>query len=282
MMSNIPHHNERCVMKTIPRVVLASLLVFGLTFGSSLALAGESASNQDRGGQHRLLNAELRAKLERVEDKLKDHRENHDQGGVTGSLGALQSDVASLKSQLAALASNEASLLSQLNAANSQIALLTSQISALQTSGGSGGTNPVITALAKYVTVDPNMINGVKGPHVIFTGVNVHVRSGSGFTGDNGAPLGLGNLIVGYNEGPPLPPADPTNGRTGSHNIVGGTLNAFTSAGGIVLGSGNWTQNMFSSVLGGEMNQAQGLGSSILGGRGSTISSSDQTLPPMP
>jgi len=264
MMSTIPHHNERWVMKTIPRVLLATLLVCGLSAVSSLALG------QD--GQHRLLNPELRAKLERVEDKLKDRREHH-----YNPLEALQADVASLKSQLAGLVSSNASLSSQLSAANSQIAFLTSQISALQTSGGSGGTtNPALTALAKYVTVDPNPINGVKGPHVIFSGVNLHVRSGSGSTGDNGTPLGLGNLIVGYNEGPH---PDPTSGRNGSHNIVGGTLNAFTSTGGVVLGSQNWIQGGSSTILGGEGNLAQGLASSILGGRSNWTGSSDQTVP---
>jgi hypothetical protein len=265
MMSTIPHHNERWVMNAIYRMFLASVLGCGLTAVSSLALAKDSAPKQDQNGQHRLLNAELRAKLERVEDKLRDHRERHhnNQGGVSGSLEALQADVASLKSQL--------------SAANSQIALLTSQINALQASGGSGGsTNPALTALAKYVTVDPNVINGVKGPHVIFSGVNLHVRSGSGSTGDNGTPTGLGNLIVGYNEGPH---PDPTSGRNGSHNIVSGTLNAFTATGGIVFGNQNWIQSGYSTILGGEGNLAQGLGSSILGGRANWAGSVDQTVP---
>jgi hypothetical protein len=265
-------------MKHIYRVFLASVLVCGLTAVSSLALAKDSGPKQDQNGQHRLLNAELRAKLERIEDKFRDHRErhHHDQGGTSGSVESLQADVASLKSQLATMSSNEASLLSQLNAANSQISLLTSRISALEANGGSGGsTNPALTALAKYVTVDPNVINGVKGPHVIFSGVNLHVRSGSGSTGDNGTPTGLGNLIVGYNEGPH---PDPTSGRNGSHNIVGGSLNAFTATGGIVFGNQNWVQAGFSSILGGEGNLAQGLGSSILGGRANWAGSSDQTV----
>lgn len=270
MMSNIPHHNERWFMKTTLRVVLASLLVCGLMAVSSLALATGSGSNQDRNGQHRLLSAELRAKLERVKDKLKEYREHHhNQGGNSGPLEALQADVASLKSQLATLADAEASLLSQLSD-------LTSRLSALETNGGSGGTNPALTALAKYVTVDPNPINGVKGPHVIFSGVNLHVRSGSGSTGDNGAPMGLGNLIVGYNEGPH---PDPTSGRNGSHNIVAGTLNAFTSTGGLVMGNQNWIQGAYSTILGGEGNQAQGLASSILGGRSNWTGSTDQTAP---
>ncbi len=54
-----------------------------------------------------------------------------------------------------------------------------------------------LTALSQYPTVDPNPINGLDGPRVILAGVNLHVRSGSGSTGDNGTPTGLGNLIVG-------------------------------------------------------------------------------------
>jgi hypothetical protein len=264
MMSTIPHHNERCVMNAISRVFLASLLVCGLTAVPSLALAKDNGSKHDRNGQHRLLNAELRAKLERIQDKLRDHRSHHhNQSGLPGSLEALQAEIAGLKSQL--------------QAANSQISVLTSRISALEASGGSGGsTNPALTELAKYVTVDPNVVNGVKGPHVIFSGVNLHVRSGSGSTGDNGTPTGLGNLIVGYNEGPH---PDPTSGRNGSHNIVGGTLNAFTSSGGMVFGNQNWIQSGSASILGGQGNLAQGLGSSILGGRANWTGSPDQTVP---
>jgi hypothetical protein len=255
-------------------VFLASVLVCGLSAVSTLALAKDSAPNQDRGGQHRLLSAELRAKLERIQDKLRDHRErhHHNQGGTSGSLEALQADLNGVKSQLATLAD----AVSQMSLLFSQMSLLNDRISALETGGGSGGANPALTALAKYVTVDPNVINGVKGPHVIFSGVNLHVRSGSGSTGDNGTPTGLGNLIVGYNEGPH---PDPTSGRNGSHNIVGGSLNAFTATGGIVFGNQNWAQAGFSSILGGEGNLAQGLGSSILGGRANWTGSPDQTVP---
>jgi hypothetical protein len=254
-------------MNAIYRVFLASVLVCGLTAVSSLAQAKDSAPKQDQNGQHRLLNAELRAKLERIQDKLREHRErhHHNQGGTSGSLEALQADLNGVKSQLAALAD-----------AVSQMSLLNDRISALETGGGSGGANPALTALAKYVTVDPNPINGVKGPHVIFSGVNLHIRSGSGSTGDNGTPLGLGNLIVGYNEGPH---PDPTSGRNGSHNIVSGTLNAFTATGGIVFGNQNWIQSGYSTILGGEGNLAQGLGSSILGGRANWTGSPDQTVP---
>jgi hypothetical protein len=86
----------------------------------------------------------------------------------------------------------------------------------------------------------------------------------------------LGNLIVGYNEGPH---PDPSSSRIGSHNFVGGTLNAFTSSGGVVFGNQNWIQAGSSSILGGQSNLAQGLGSTILGGRANWTGSSDQTVP---
>ena len=82
---------------------------------------------------------------------------------------------------------------------------------------GASGSNGADSPLIPYVTVDTGKINGLDGPHIIFgkegTGVNVHVRDGSG--GTDGAVNGLGNLIVGYNE-------DSGDTRSGSHNLVVG------------------------------------------------------------
>ena len=61
-------------------------------------------------------------------------------------------------------------------------------------------TNPVLTDLAKYVKIEPGVVNGVKGPHVIFSGVNLHVESGSGTTADAGAPTGGTGIVVDGNE----------------------------------------------------------------------------------
>jgi len=110
-----------------------------------------------------------------------------------------------------------------------------------------------------HVTVDTDDMNGLKGPHVIFTGVNVHVRSGSGRTDDPGN--GLGNLIVGYNEdvfGNP---------RTGSHNMVVGAGHGYSSWGGFVAGVGNTISGPCASVSGGAENTAGGFASSVGGGR---------------
>ena len=104
------------------------------------------------------------------------------------------------------------------------------------------------------------------------SGLNVQVVNGSGKT--YGTTNGLGNLIVGYNElGNP-------NGddRTGSHNIVTGQENSFSSYGGLVAGQGNTVSDAWSSVSGGRQNTASGIWSSVSGGAGNTASGADASI----
>jgi hypothetical protein len=117
-------------------------------------------------------------------------------------------------------------------------------------------------ALSQYVKVDTKEIPGMIGPHILITGANVHVRSGSGFTNDNGTPTGLGNLIIGYNENT-MP--TPILVRNGSHNLVGGGMNSFSSVGGIVFGYQNTISGPYANVVGGSVNLAQGLNSTVYG-----------------
>ena len=123
----------------------------------------------------------------------------------------LQAQVTELQTGVTALGNTNSTLLAALQTAQSQITTLQTKVAALEAagSGGAGGAS-----FAKYITVDPNPINGVNGPHLIFTGVNVHIRSGSGVTDDGGNPSGLGNLILGYNEVDPANPAQ-RNGTDG-------------------------------------------------------------------
>jgi hypothetical protein len=125
------------------------------------------------------------------------------------------------------------------------------------------------------VKVEPNMLNGVIGPHVIFYGVNVHVQSGSNTTDDAGAPTGLGNLIIGYNEGP-WPSG---SSRNGSHNIVGGMRNAFSSSGGLVFGVQNYVAGKYGAVLAGRENTVTNTaeGSSILGNQDRELTTANRT-----
>jgi len=113
------------------------------------------------------------------------------------------------------------------------------------------------------------------------TGVNVRIVNGLGAT--NGYPAnpastdpmlttsnGLGNLIIGYNE-----PATPFSDRTGSHNLVFGRDNDFTSYGGFVGGLSNKLSAPFASVTGGQSNEASGLLAAICGGRQNLASGMD-------
>jgi hypothetical protein len=147
-------------------------------------------------------------------------------GGIPARIAALEKEVASLKTQLAAVQSNKALL------------------------------------LGSYVTVDPNAENGVAGPNIVFTGANIHIVDGSGATDDHGGTaLGLGNLVIGYDEN------DLNFSRTGSHNLVAGTNNGFSSIGGFVAGRSNRIAGVFASVSGGSDNVAGGFAASVSGGR---------------
>jgi hypothetical protein len=121
--------------------------------------------------------------------------------------------------------------------------------------------------LEKYVTIDTTPINGVAGPHILITGANVHIRSGAEATDDRlsagGRLTGLGNLIIGYNE---PNSTGPVTVRTGSHNLVGGSFNSFSSTGGLVFGLRNTLSGPYAAILSGEANTASGTNASVLGG----------------
>jgi len=101
-----------------------------------------------------------------------------------------------------------------------------------------------------------------------FEGMNVQIVNGSGTTY---SATGTGNLIIGYNEtrrNPQdcYPPVDCGNRRSGSHNLVGGSGNNYTSFGGMIVGIFNEASAPFASISGGALNNSSGLFSSISGG----------------
>ncbi len=97
------------------------------------------------------------------------------------------------------------------------------------------------------------------GDDITISGANVHIVSGSGTT--DGAVNGLGNLIVGYNE-----LRGSSDDRTGSHNIVVGKEQNYSSYGGLVAGLFNTISGPYASVSGGYYNEATGDSSSVSGG----------------
>ena len=161
-----------------------------------------------------------------------------------------------------------------------QIAALQSQISALQTTVADQAVliadlSTRDAAQAAQITTLQGQVSdlapklqyvSVSGTEMFITGANLHLLSGSGAT--DGAKNGLGNLIVGYNE----LRNDETDDRTGSHNIVVGKLQSYSSYGGLVAGVHNTISGIFSSVSGGQANIASGNVSSVSGGVVNTAS----------
>jgi hypothetical protein len=175
--------------------------------------------------------------------------------GLKSAVTTLQGAVTSLQGQVSALQSQD-------TAQNASIATLQGQVLTLQNNGAQ--------ALAPYVSVNPNAIAGLAGPHVIFTGVNVHVRSGSGSSIDT--LTGLGNLVVGYNE------RSFGQTRSGAHNLIVGREHEFSSHGGFVAGVANTISAPSASVSGGFNNTASGENASVSGGLQNTASSNEDSV----
>jgi hypothetical protein len=124
-----------------------------------------------------------------------------------------------------------------------------------------------LQSLTRYITTGIDL-NGF--PAMFVTGCNVWVQDGSGSTSDGGAALtGLGNLIIGYNASS-LGTNPRGDIRTGSHNLIVGDGNTYTSYGGVVFGYGNSSLAASATVTGGAFNTASGGDSSVSGGSYST------------
>jgi trimeric autotransporter adhesin len=114
---------------------------------------------------------------------------------------------------------------------------------------------------------------------ITISGANLHIVNGLGATDTTN---GLGNLIVGYNE-PRLPHTCPvlvpcTDARTGSHNVIVGRAQNFTSFGGLVVAQFNTMSGPWASVSGGIGNTASGVNASVSGGSLNTASGVDGSV----
>ena len=181
---------------------------------------------------------------------------------------------------------NDKGVRAEITSLQATVSALQRQVNTLQAQLAVVQSNHAL-ALGPFVSVDPNPEIGVKGPNITFTGANIHIVSGSGATGDNGAPRGLGNLIIGYDEDPqsyvdtspfdnlPLSPLI-AGDRGGSHNLVIGAANRFTQAAksGLVVGTANTIESYGASVTGGAGNTVTFYGSSVSGGFSNTAAGS--------
>jgi hypothetical protein len=194
-------------------------------------------------------------------------------------LRAARQQLAALRKQLAAELAARQDLLGQLNALKvqqNQLSALQQQVESLAREVRGLKANSVLD-LNGYLTFDTS--NGY--PVALFRGINVQIVNG---TGETQTANGLGNLIIGYNRPSAgsfvcsLGVADSEaacrsaggawaqSHKSGSHNIVGGDFNSYSSWGGMVFGLENAISAAHAVVLSGARNKAGGSMSSITGG----------------
>jgi hypothetical protein len=155
------------------------------------------------------------------------------EAGTTKLSLAPQSEVTTLKGSVSTL--------------QSQVSMLQSQVSTLQ---------------ALLTGVTRGVVNGDETLTV--SGENIQLVNG---TGSETTPNGLGNLIIGYNDNPD------NYAQSGSHNLIVGDDNSWSSYGGLLAGQNNAIGAPFASVTGGSTNSALGTEASVSGGFGNTASS---------
>ena len=115
------------------------------------------------------------------------------------------------------------------------------------------GAPVLLDDLAGYVEVDTS------SHQITFSGVNVRVLDGTGSTACSGSCNGLGNLVVGYDEGS-------ASNKTGSHNLVTGSLHTYLSYGGFLAGRNNSVEAEYGAVSGGQGNVVGAEHAAICGG----------------
>jgi len=204
-------------------------------------------------------------------------------------LRALRQQVAAMRKQLNAArgdlsAESTARLGVQLQFSTLQgkMESLIRQIDALKADLAGMKGNSVLD-LNGYLTFEVS--NGY--PTAVFRGINVQIVNGMGETQ---TVNGTGNLIVGYNRPSAgsfvcsLGSADSASAcaadggvwaqghKSGSHNIIGGDFNSYSSWGGLVLGLENATSAPYTAVLGGARNRAAGPLATVGGGSSNTAS----------
>jgi hypothetical protein len=176
------------------------------------------------------------------------------QSEILPSVAALQKQITALQVTVAAMQKQTATTQTTDTAQAASLAAVQRQVTLI-------AQNPALK-LGPFVSIATSPVNGVASPTVVLSGCNLQLVNGMGQTGLTNS---LGNMIVGYCEVPytGLQPGD----RSGSHNLVVGLRNLFTTSayGSVVFGQGNGVGWPSSSVLGGNGNGA-GLNSVVVGG----------------
>jgi len=135
---------------------------------------------------------------------------------------------------------------------------------------GAAGTPADMTRVTALESKTQYMSIDTTAKSTTFSGCNVFVNDGGGNTDvsvTNAAGDGLGNLIIGYNVKGHRTVSEP-DVRTGSHNLILGDDNNYTSFGSLVAGRFSNSNNAYTSICGGYGNTTSQTYTSILGGFG--------------
>ncbi len=201
----------------------------------------------------------------------------------------LQQQVQQLQQQVAQFQNTIAQLLNTIAQLQTDVDNIDSRVGAIESSN--------VMAMDAYIQITTPDPNANSGALITFEGVNLQIVNG---TGQTNQVNGLGNLIIGYNalrQKAGLRSTcslgqywnDPTNCtanggiwgknfKTGSHNLIVGDQNAYSSYGGIVAGFGNVISGESAMVTGGVDNIASGENSSITGGYYNTASGPSSSI----
>jgi len=114
----------------------------------------------------------------------------------------------------------------------------------------------IVESKTQYMSVDTT------AKSTTFSGCNLFLTNG---TGASANVNGLGNLTIGYNATGNYA----GDVRTGSHNLILGDRNNYSSYGGMVAGIANAISAPYASVTAGQNNRAIGQYSSVTGGANS-------------
>lgn len=165
-------------------------------------------------------------------------------GAVEAQLGTVTGRVATIEAQQ--LDGRLASL---------EGASLPTRMSAVETTASSMDVRTKVVE-ARTASMSAMTINGY--PSLVFNGVNVHIRNGSGSTTSNN---GVGNLILGYDE---VSTGQPE--KVASHSLITGFGNTYKGYGLVMSGQFNRVAGNYAAVVAGDGDTTEAALSALIAG----------------
>lgn len=242
--------------------------------------------------------SELAARVDALESDL---------AAATDRIGTLESELSTANSRVDTLEGDLSTANSRIDSLEGTVAnqaesitALDGRVSDLEADSGGGELESRVESLETTFSgvtredrpVVPDDEESETRDTLVFEGMNLQLLNGHEDEATATAN-GLGNFVIGYNaQRPDNLLSDPAT-RTGSHNLVLGDENEWTSWGGIIAGvnntiSGQWSMvtagednvasSEFAAVSGGHRNTAEAPYASVSGGRNAVASGDSSSV----